>query len=132
MTGKRYLNVLTTGDIKDTVTGELIRGSRIGDLLNDLNNENEQLRTALKELKEIGDYQAIRIKELSDENEQLRHDSTILIQSNQDYRKENEQLKKENKRLDAILGEECVKEHMKFLGETALKEMHDEKYGDLE
>ena len=27
------------------------------------------------------------------ENEQLRHDATILIQSNQDYRKENEQLK---------------------------------------
>ena len=27
------------------------------------------------------------------ENEQLRHDATILIQSNQDYRRENEQLK---------------------------------------
>ena len=30
---------------------------------------------------------------LVEENEQLRHDATILIQSNQDYRKENEQLK---------------------------------------
>ena len=27
------------------------------------------------------------------ENEQLKHDATILIQANQDYRKENEQLK---------------------------------------
>ena len=35
------------------------------------------------------------LNELHEENEQLRHDATILIQSNQDYRKENEQLKKE-------------------------------------
>ena len=45
---KRYLNVLTTTDIKDTVTGELIRGSGIGDLLNQLNNENEQLKSQLR------------------------------------------------------------------------------------
>ena len=32
-------------------------------------------------------------KKLQKENEQLRHDATILIQSNQDYRRENEQLK---------------------------------------
>jgi regulator of replication initiation timing len=30
---------------------------------------------------------------LNAENEQLRHDATILIQSNQDYRRENEELK---------------------------------------
>ena len=42
------------------------------ELLNAFNEENEQLRTALKELKEIGDYQADRIQELSDENEQLK------------------------------------------------------------
>ena len=35
------------------------------------------------------------LNELHEENEQLRHDATILIQSNQDYRKENEQLKKQ-------------------------------------
>ena len=40
-------------------------------LLNQLNDENEQLKEALIELKEIGDYQYARIKELSDENEQL-------------------------------------------------------------
>jgi superoxide dismutase len=33
------------------------------------------------------------LNELHEENEQLRHDATILIQSNQDYRKENKQLK---------------------------------------
>lgn len=33
------------------------------------------------------------LNELSDENEQLKHDATVLISSNSDYRKENEQLK---------------------------------------
>ena len=42
------------------------------DRLNWLVEENEQLKEALKELKEIGDYQAKRINELNDENEQLR------------------------------------------------------------
>lgn len=35
------------------------------------------------------------LNELHEEKEQLQHDATILIQSNQDYRKENEQLKQE-------------------------------------
>lgn len=39
-----------------------------------LKEKNEQLRTALKELKEIGDYQSERINELSDENEQLKEE----------------------------------------------------------
>lgn len=39
--------------------------------------------------------QKARIKDLEKENEQLKHDATVLIQSNQDYRKENEQLKKQ-------------------------------------
>ena len=48
---KRYLNVLTTGDIKDTHTEKLIRGSRIGDELNKLYEENEQLKCGNKNLK---------------------------------------------------------------------------------
>lgn len=40
--------------------------------LNTLHEENEQLKSALKELREIGDYQADRIQELNDENEQLK------------------------------------------------------------
>lgn len=35
-------------------------------------DENKELKSALKELKEIGDYQADRIQELNDENEQLK------------------------------------------------------------
>lgn len=50
MTEKRYLNVLTTGDIKDTHTGKLIRGSRIGDLLNELAEENKKLKFKNEEL----------------------------------------------------------------------------------
>ena len=37
----------------------------------------------------------ILLNELHEENEQLRHDATILIQSNQDYRKKNEELKQQ-------------------------------------
>ena len=40
------------------------------------------------------------LNELHEENEQLRHDATILIQSNQDYRKENEQLKQLIRKLE--------------------------------
>ena len=36
------------------------------DVLNKLSDENEQLKEALKELKEIGDYQEMRIQELYD------------------------------------------------------------------
>ena len=43
------------------------------------------------------------LNELSEENGQLRHDATILILSNQDYRKENEQLKFENNELKCAL-----------------------------
>lgn len=34
------------------------------------------------------------LNNLNNENEQLKHDATVLIQANQDYRRENEQLKK--------------------------------------
>ena len=50
-----------------------------------------------------------KLNELSNENEQLRHDATVLIQSNQEYRKENEQLKKENKQSDEIIIKLCDK-----------------------
>lgn len=47
------------------------------ELLNMLHEENTEFRTALKELREIGDYQAHRINELDKENmkleEQLRN-----------------------------------------------------------
>ena len=47
--------------------------------LNELYEENEQLKSALKELKEIGDYQADRIRELDDENEHIKQTIKTMI-----------------------------------------------------
>lgn len=53
----------------DNETGwEFQSYGEVVELLNKLNDENKTFREALKELKEIGDYQAMRIKELDDEN----------------------------------------------------------------
>ena len=59
----------------------------------------------LSQLIEKEDYDAIvdLLNSLSEENEQLKHDATILILSNQDYRKENEQLKQDNNALIHLL-----------------------------
>ena len=43
------------------------------------------------------------LNELNDENVQLRHDATVLIQANTDYRKENEQLKSELGGMEELL-----------------------------
>ena len=92
------------------------------ELLNKLNDENEQLKSELISKDDLIQQLKIKLnmdyynewkkcnlkyneiceelleenklyKKLSDENEQLKHDATVLIQANQDYRKENEQLK---------------------------------------
>lgn len=44
--------------------------------------------------------------------------------------KEVEQLKKENEKLNFMWEDKCIKEYMKFVGENALQEMHNEKYGE--
>lgn len=81
MTGKRF-EVFKT----DTVIGINDNGKSIGnvyavcDLLNEQHETIEQLRTTLKELKEIGDYQADRIQELSDENRQLEQQMQIILE----------------------------------------------------
>ena len=62
------------------------------------------------------------LNSLADENEQLRKDATILVYSNQDYRHENENLKKQ---LDYI--QNSINEHIKHqkteLVAKALKEI---------
>ena len=62
---------------------------------NGLAEENEQLKKALVELKEIGDYQYGRIKELSDDNEQLKRkiqrERKSTQQQHQKWSKEAEQ-----------------------------------------
>ena len=64
------------------------------DMLNQLNDENEQLKKALVELKEIGDYQEGRIKELSDENDQLKEEleqcKAVIEKQWSEYLKEKE------------------------------------------
>ena len=62
------------------------------------------------------------LNDLHKENEQLKKDATILIYSNQDYRQENENLKKQ---LDYI--QNLINEHIKHqkteLGQKSLREV---------
>ena len=48
------------------------------------------------ELRYIENMQVVvdLLNELNDENEQLKHDATVLISANRDYRKKNEEFKK--------------------------------------
>ena len=61
------------------------------------------------------------LNELHEENEQLRHDATILIQSNQDYRKENEQLKKQLQSEHQMLQNAILLERTR-MGKNSLKQ----------
>jgi chromosome segregation ATPase len=125
---KRYLRVLLTGDIKDTVTGELIRGSGIGDLLNELHEqletckdantrccneysamrrdvlrykeENEQLKHKLQQ--QEMEY-ATDLHRLAEENEQLRTKNNAYIQDIEVFKEENTHLKLENEQLKSDL-----------------------------
>ena len=90
---------------KENPTELGISGEDVVKLLNELHEENEQLKTQLQNTSDQRDEfhrgareNANRVGKLEKENEQLRHDATILILSNQDYRKENEQLKQRNDR----------------------------------
>lgn len=83
------------------------------DIINDLNDENGQLKMGIDSLKLLVqnwealdeekdgqlDRQNQALKKLKKENEQLRKDATTLIYANQDYRHENEQLKSEIEKL---------------------------------
>ena len=46
------------------------------------------------------------LNSLTDENEQLKKDCTVLIHHNQEYRKENEQLKQKINNINEILNED--------------------------
>lgn len=84
MTAKRFTETLSTGIVTDNVTGkEYECEMRIDDdLLGVMNN-------------------------LHEENKQLKNDATVLIQSNQEYRKENarmqETLQKKEELLRSVL-----------------------------
>ena len=56
---------------------------------------NEQHETIERLKENIDELLSVNVEEeLLEENKQLQHDATILIQANQDYRKENERLRR--------------------------------------
>ena len=103
-----------TGDDKFIDDGDY---DKFVDLLNELNDENEQLKKDNKEYirglelsKTTSQSWASDVRELrkenyrlEEENEQLKHDASVLIQSNKDYRIENEQLKKKCEYMEDVL-----------------------------
>lgn len=101
MTEKRFVNkgkdIFQYGEWWCSANGEHC-ADVIATAMNELIEENEQLRNALKELKEIGDYQADRIQELSDDNEQLKERNKKRLQRLKNQRKELE------KQQEAIWG----------------------------
>jgi hypothetical protein len=89
MTAKRFM-LDDCGELIDLNNHKFINyGEECCNLLNEQHETIERLKQNVDELLSINVEE-----ELLKETEQLRHDATILIQSNQDYRKENEQLKK--------------------------------------
>lgn len=97
--------------------------------INQIHKENEQLKSKnrglqseLQIFKEDVTHSNLQINKLADENEQLKKDATTLIYANQDYRHENENLKKQ---LDYI--QNSINEHIKHqkteLAAKALKEI---------
>ena len=67
--------------------GKRITIDKMVEYLNELHEETQKKQKLLH-------LSANKIENLLEENEQLRHDATILIQANQDYRKENERLRR--------------------------------------
>ena len=71
MTEKRFKEVypnIIRSSFYFTDNGRGIADNEVVELLNALYEENKTFREALKELKEIGDYQEMRIKELDGMN----------------------------------------------------------------
>lgn len=58
----------------------------------------------------------------------MRNDEIVDLLN--ELSEENEQLRKENEKLESLWEDKCIKEYMKIVGENALQEMHNEKYGD--
>ena len=62
----------------------------------------------------VGDVVSL-LNQLNDENEQLKKDCTVLICHNQEYRKENEQLKADKQALIDFIRKEFPKSHKHIL-----------------
>jgi hypothetical protein len=73
MTENRYLTVLLTGDIQDTVNNELLKGSSIARRLNELNDENKELKKQVDEMINIFNDSGLDYH-ISDELEEILND----------------------------------------------------------
>ena len=110
MTAKRFrvnelvkYNYSEIGEyIDENHTDRPLRNDILVELLNELHEEKEQLKFQLQNTSDQRDEfhrgareNANRVGKLEKENEQLKKDCTVLIYHNQEYRKENEELKQQ-------------------------------------
>lgn len=143
MTERRYFNIIGTGDIKDELTGKIIRGSKIGDLLNELYYENHRI-------KRRNNRYVKQNRELIEENEQLKKyirglelrkvecqswasDVRELREQNCQLEKENEQLKQSVSNLKDTIVKITIAYQRKY-DRTIVKlvnEVYDEDISDL-
>ena len=109
MNEKRFIG--SSGGVYDQYKSDRFAWSEWEEILQIMNNLNEKARERSKAL-----------SKLQKENEQLKKDCTTLVYSNQEYRQENENLKKQ---LDYI--QNSINEHIKHqkteLGQKALREI---------
>ena len=84
MTEKRFKEIISTQKVIDTVTNKEYDCLLDNDLFDLINT-------------------------IAEENEQLKHDATVLIYSNQEYRKENEQLKQDKTNLHRTMSKDGVR-----------------------
>ena len=119
-------------DTKEHCYYSSIDAGKLLDVLNELSDENEQLKQQLSNVQTLckstdDNLFACRktnnelrecYSKLEKENEQLSHDANVLIQANKEYRIENEQLKEEIKDFQDILArkeEELLKPVIKMI-----------------
>lgn len=89
-----------SGDVLVLKHNDLNAQQFVGQLVVFLNDQNQAIVDLFDGNKYWFDKASEKIKELEKENEQLKHDATVLIQANQEYREENRQLKQQ---LQSIL-----------------------------
>lgn len=109
MNEKRFIG--SSGGVYDQYKSDRFAWSEWEEIIQIMNNLNEKARERSKAL-----------SKLQKENEQLKKDCTTLVYSNQEYRQENENLKKQ---LDYI--QNSINEHIKHqkteLGQKALRKI---------
>lgn len=132
MTNKRFHYDWKTGRMKDTYSSfQATKNMRLIERqINDACQSYEKQIAKLEKKNEQLNRQIGNLEHTRDFCDEVCADCERLENENKQLKEENEQLKREVKRLDDLWGEKCVKEYLTVCGESILKEMHDEKYGD--